>query len=131
MPLYRKLATAVDALERCQKTGNDWAAVWENRIASAVREHMPSGSGFDNGTTLDVDASSGEKLVFQTAFHHMDEGGSYDGWTEHRVTVRPSLIHGFTLSISGRNRHDIKEYIADTFGAALGAEFDWPNEESR
>ena len=50
------------------------------------------------------------------------ETGMYDGWTEHTVTVRPSLQFGFRLSISGRNRNGIKDYIAEVFGEILNTE---------
>ena len=131
--LFQKLATAVDARLRCaaRDTESEWESIWENRIDAAVRDHMPSGSGFDCGTTLNHDASSGEKLILFTEFHHMDSNGVYSGWTSHRVTVRPSLIHGFTLAVGGRDRNGIKEYIAESFQAALSAEFEWPLEESK
>ena len=54
----------------------------------------------------------------------MNDAGSYDGWTDHVITVRPSLAFGFELKISGPNRNDIKEYIHDTFDTALSAEID-------
>jgi hypothetical protein len=41
----------------------------------------------------------------------MNEGGMYDAWTEHTIRVRPSLSSGFTLTISGRDRNEIKEYL--------------------
>lgn len=83
---------------------------------------FPSGSGFDNGTKLDLDDSTGEKLVFTTSYHHMNDGGMYDGWTDHVVTVEPSLEMGYRLKIRGSNRNDIKEYIADIFHSCLDAE---------
>ena len=86
-------------------------------ISEFVEEFMPSGSGFDNGTKFDYHGPS-DRLTFHTSFHHMDEHGGYDGWTEHTVTVRPTF-GGFALSISGRNRNDIKTYIADIFDNAL------------
>lgn len=90
----------------------------EDILTALVKEHMPSGSGFDNGTTLIDAASSGAKLVFATAFHHMNEHGMYDGWTTHTVIVTPAF-DGFDLRVTGRNRNDIKDYIADAFHAAL------------
>jgi hypothetical protein len=83
---------------------------------------MPHGSGFDNGTELDTKTSAREKLIFATSFHHMDDNGSYDGWTEHTVTVRPSLVHGFGLTVSGRNVRGIKDHIAEAFESALSTE---------
>jgi hypothetical protein len=103
----------------------EWKHKHEDFANQLVEEHLPSGSGFDSGTKLDWDASHAEKLVFTTAFHHMDENGYYDGWTEHTVTVTPSLAHGFHMRISGRNRNDIKEYIGDTFREALDSDVEW------
>ena len=53
--------------------------------------------------------------MFRVDFHHMDDNGYYDGWTEHVVTVKPSLCFDIEISVSGRNRNGIKEYILDTF----------------
>ena len=91
-------------------------------IERLVREHMPSGSGFDAGTTLNFERSTPEKLVFDTAYHHMSEHGFYCGWTDHRVTVTPSFDSGYNLRVSGRDRNDTKSYIEDTFRAALSRE---------
>lgn len=126
--LYSELANLVDARRRCLsglKDGqlpNPWADKHTERIEALVKEHMPSGSGFDSGTTMDLDASHGDRLVFNTAFHHMDEGGGYDGWTEHRVVVTPAFVGGFNLRVSGRNRNEIKEYVAEAFQDALSSE---------
>lgn len=137
--LYSELAKAIQARKNCadrmeqlnpnavsasvQMKDNEyhqrktWFDKWSDHIDTLMQQ-MPSGSGFDNGTSIDLDASHAEKLVFTTAFHHMHESGMYDGWTDHVVTVTPSFS-GFNLRVSGRNRNDIKEYIADTFHEAL------------
>jgi hypothetical protein len=119
-PLYQALASKVSARIHCATTGKDeWLLRHRDDADALVRERMPSGSGFDNGTTLDWDKSTGEKLVFNTAFHHMDEHGGYIGWTEHTVTVKPSLMSGIDLTISGRDRRQIKEYIHECYYLAL------------
>ena len=117
--LYSELATLIDARKRCIETNNDFANTHQVTIERLVRDHMPSGSGFDNGTQIDLDKSHAGRLVFSTAFHHMNETGYYDGWTEHTVRVTPSFLGGFDIRVSGRNRNDIKEYICETFGHAL------------
>ena len=123
MKLYRELASLVRARLNCEETGNrEWFQKYEERIEELVKNYMPSGSGFDCGTKIDLDKSTPEKLVFYTDFHHMNEVGYYDGWTEHRITVRPSLAFGFTLTISGRNRNEIKDYIHQAFDCALNEE---------
>ncbi len=89
-------------------------------IETLCRDYLPSGSGFDNGTELDADRSTSGRLVFNVGFHHMDSNGFYDGWTHHSVIVTPSLVSGYDLRVTGRNKRDIKDYIAETFHAALG-----------
>jgi hypothetical protein len=118
---YQQLAQLVTAYHNCKADPSkaDWADKHEENIEKLVKNVMPSGSGFNKGTTLDLDKSTGEKLVFSADFHHMNEAGYYDGWSEHTVTVTASLTHGINLKISGRNRNDIKDYIHDTYHTAL------------
>jgi hypothetical protein len=118
--LYSELASTVDAIKRLTKQADtrEWINRHEATIETLVSNHLPFGSGFDSGTKLDFDASHAEKLVFETSFHHMNDGGYYDGWTEHVVTVTPSFS-GFNIRISGRNRNDIKDYIHEVFSTAL------------
>ena len=124
-PLYQHLAAMVDAIANCERSGNiEWRERHLARLATAVEDFLPSGSGFDSGTTIDRDRSTGERLVFSTAFHHMDNG-FYVGWSHHDVVVTPSLIHGFTCRVTGRNRRDIKEYIGESFDIALQTLVTW------
>jgi hypothetical protein len=127
--LYRLLAQTVDAYHTCVKRDNiEWRDRHEETIGTLTEEFMPSGSGIDNGTTFDFDKSNGEKLVFSFDYHHMNENGMYDGWTNHVLTVRPSLVFGFTLSFSGRDRNDIKEYLYQEYEHALSQTIQWDKE---
>ena len=123
-PIYTTLARLVNAYQTCKRTGNEHADMHEERILSIVKEHLPSGSGFDNGTKIDLDASKDDKLVLQANFHHMNEHGYYDGWTEHQVIVTPSLAFGLAIKVTGRNKRDIKDYISDTYYKVLRDEID-------
>lgn len=76
---------------------------------------LPNGSGFDAGCKILFPESTPQKIVIQADFHHMDEHGFYDGWTEHKVIVTPCLQWGFKIRVTGRNRNGIKEYISDLF----------------
>jgi hypothetical protein len=49
----------------------------------------------------------------------MNENGFWDGYTDHTIIVKPSLQFDFTLRITGPNRNDVKEYLAQTFDYAL------------
>lgn len=123
MKAYEELASLVVARRNCIDDKNlDWLDKHTERIQKIVKDYMPSGSGFDNGVKLNLDLSNENKLVFETSYHHMNEVGSYDGWTEHTITVTPSLAFSYRLKISGRNRNNIKEHIGETFGQALDVE---------
>lgn len=133
--VVQTIASALDAMRRCEsraKPGNDGADHWSSMarhhrdsVESVVSRYLPSGSGFDAGTKLDFDASRPDRLVFTTSFHHMNDTGMYDGWTEHRVIVVPSFIGHFSLRVSGKDRNGIKDYIADVFHHALQETVRW------
>ena len=97
----------------------------EEEALRLVREHMPSGSGFDNGTKLllpdPLKVRSGkqvDKLVFNTSFHHMNDNGMYTGWTNHSVIVQPDWS-GLSVQVTGRDTNGIKEFIGEVFDQAL------------
>lgn len=134
--LYRSLAVLLQRQHNLHQFGalanpaqhQAYAAVGEE-LDRLISEHLPSGSGFDAGTRLrQLEAHFLDtRLVFHTSFHHMDEQGGYDGWTEHVVTATAGF-NGLTISVSGKNRNDIKAYIGDTFYQALNAEVEaWPD----
>lgn len=117
--LAKLLAQTVQARANCVESGNaEWHGRHSHAIHALVRALMPSGSGIDAGTKIDLPASTPDKLVFTTAFHHMDQNGFYDGWTEHTVRVTPTF-GGIDIAISGRNRNDVKDLLHGAFYAAL------------
>lgn len=121
MNVAQAIAQCLFGMEHNSKAADsDLVALWQYRLEFLATECLPSGSGFDNGTELDLERSNPQRLVFKTSFHHMTEG-SYDGWTEHSVTVRPSFLFGREIAVSGRNRNQIKDYIAETFESAMAA----------
>lgn len=122
--VYQAIASALVAIRNCQKSGNvEWEERHGDNIAALVRQHLPSGGGFDAGTTFDLESNlddKRERLTFITSFHHMDSNGSYAGWSEHKVILTPSFS-GFHMKVTGRDRNAIKDYIGDTFYNALEA----------
>ena len=78
------------------------------------KAQAPSGSGIDCGTQLAA-VSTPNKLLLKLSFHHMDDHGSYCGWTDHYVRVTPDLEFCFKLTISGKNKRDVKEYLHEVF----------------
>lgn len=117
IPTYRALARVL-----AQQTGcNDH---WRPRVDEHLKRIMdsaPSGSGIDSGTKLD-DRSTPEKIVFNVGYHHMNDGGYYDGWTEHQIIITPSLCFGMSMRITGPNRNDIKDYLGQVYEYWLSAD---------
>ena len=109
--LYKAIATEIGLYLRRGK--------YDRILQNLAKEFLPSGSGFDSGTLIDLERSNPEKLVFLTGFHHMSADGVYTKWTKHIVTVTPSLQYGITVTVSGRNYNDIKSHIHDSFYSAL------------
>jgi hypothetical protein len=121
MKRFKAIYDVSIALENCIQSNNlDWEGIWSERIKK-IMETAPSGSGFDSGTQLD--SVQKNKIVFTTAFHHMNDAGYYDGWTEHKVIVTPDFSC-IDIKVTGRNRNDIKDYIEEVFGNWLTSEVD-------
>jgi hypothetical protein len=130
--LYQVISSTLQAQENCRKSGN---TEWEHKhrdILNALSRLLPNGGGVDGGVKIGID-SKPDRIVLRCSFHHMNETCYYDGWTDHAVIVTPSLAHGFELRITGRNRNQIKDYLADTFDIALKQEVepDYENEAYR
>jgi hypothetical protein len=118
--VIKTLASAIDARKRCEQNKNvEWFNKWTEQIKDIEDNYLPSGSGIDSGCNVDLDKSTGEKVVISTAYHHMNDVGMYDGWTEHRVIVKASLMHDIDIQITGANRNDIKEYLHEVFYTAF------------
>lgn len=85
----------------------------------AVFDLLPSGSGFDSGTKVEsIDAS---KMTLYSAFHKMNEHGSYVGWDEFRVVVKAAFdgIDIRIFSTAGGIKPEDRDYYADAFHDAL------------
>ena len=120
MKIYQQIASSLAAMHNCRKSGNtEWEEKHKECILDIVKNRLPSGSGWDIGTKFDFMVSTSDKLVFEGSYHHMDDAGGYDGWTDHAIIVTPSLAFGFNLKIIGSNKNDIKEYLSDIFHSVL------------
>ena len=112
--LYQKIASSINALNNCIKTNN---TVWIDKHTDNLKDYenlLPSGSGFDSGTNIDIDNSDNKKIVLYTSFHHLNDNGYYVKWTDHKIIIKPSF-NDFDIKITGINYNDIKDYIGDVF----------------
>jgi hypothetical protein len=124
--LIDEIANLIVAYKNSVASGNaEWRDRHMNAIEEIAREKLPSGSGIDGGTKIDVKASNvgtvhkgPEKIVLTAGYHHMDENGFYSGWTNHTITVSPSF-DGLDIKISGPNKNDVKEYLGEVYYEAL------------
>lgn len=127
VPLYVALARKVglQPTEQLKKAGWQPTAQLKQQRADEIKRlmaHMPWGSGIDNGTKLDEERSTEDRLVFVVGYHHMNDGGYYVGWTEHLVIVTASLGYEFHLKVTGRDRNGIKDYLGDLYADVLREE---------
>jgi len=122
--LYQEIASTIVARLNCiERNNTEWCDKHEERILKLVADYMPSGSGIDCDTKIDLDKSDNKKLVFFAEFHHMNDGGYYDGWTAHYIHVTPSF-DDIDLRITGPDRNEIKDYLHETFHYALTQEIE-------
>jgi len=126
VPLWQAIGETVEQWRKAEAEADSGimrasnrAAYLADRLDDMAREFLPSGSGFDSGTQFDRDGSRASLVRFVTAFHHMNESGMYDGWTQHAVTLRASLSGVPDMRVTGRDRNGIREYIGDAFAEAL------------
>lgn len=116
--LISHIASTCDALHNCRAYNNEMWAKIHTETLQKLEQLLPSGSGVDAWTKILVDKSTRCAVYLETSFHHMNEAGFYDGWTEHTIKVSPEF-DGFDLRISGKNRNQIKEYLGELFHHSL------------
>ena len=127
MKTYKRIAQLIAQNKNCAASNNiGWMQNSKNELLDIAKNQLPSGSGIDCGTKIDIDASNGEKIVLLCEFHHMNDSGYYDGWTSHKVIITPSLQFEFDIKITGRDRNRIKEYLIETYSHAMQAEIELP-----
>jgi hypothetical protein len=135
-PLYQHMASAIDAMQRCKADANairanapgaphesflelreEWALRWKDRL-HAMLDALPHGSGLDADWHYVGDKCNADRITLSTSYHNMDTNGFYCGWSDLTVTVKPSLIHGINLRITGGDS-DLKDYLYDILSQAL------------
>lgn len=123
---YRRIAGLLQAIENCDKSGNsEWYQNHKDSLRSIIVNHLPSGSGIDAGTDLDMELSRPNRIVFTFGFHFLDENGMYDGWEDYTLTIKPDLMNGFDMKIQGPNRDGIKDHLYEVFDFALREDIEW------
>ena len=139
-PVYKQIANQVYQYHSTVTPQESDEMRHKYALESIMKNHMPSGSGIDAGTKLLLEESTGEKLVFEVAYHHMNSTGFYCGWTTRNITVTYSMRTGLkldfeTISVDADftevddegqeydnaewTLENTDEYLADTYQYAL------------
>lgn len=117
--LIQAIMTTHEAIENCKRSGNSEWQVKHGIVLKHLFTMLPSGSGIDSGTK--VEEISSERVKLSCGFHHMNEVGSYNGWTEHSIRVTPGW-NGPLITIRGPNRNDILAYLHEVYDVCLTSE---------
>ena len=115
------MKTLIQEIARnCQwhKTVNDNFIDQCEENIKKLEDFLPSGSGIDAGCKIDIENSGTKKVVITFGYHHMNENGYYDGWTNHILTVYPTFA-GIEMEISGKDKNQVKDYLYDFFYTEL------------
>lgn len=121
MKVIERIAQSCNVIKTCNQ---EWQDKHDEILSDIESNYLPHGSGIDMGSKIDREASSLDKVVILLSYHHMDENGFYDGWTEHKVVVKPSFISDYVdITITGRNKNFIKEYLGDLYYYELLKEY--------
>jgi len=113
--VIEEIANCVQAMKTCTP---EWYDKHMDRIEQLTNNYLPHGSGLDGTVEVVLEESKPDKIVIFAEYHHMDRYGYYDGWTEHKIIVRPTF-GSFDIRVTGRNRNDIKSYLGDLFAECL------------
>jgi hypothetical protein len=116
------IALKVNALSHCSE---EWKKKHTEAIETLQNNYLPSGSGFDAGSIVDLEKSTDKSLVIESAYHHMDDG-FYIGWSYFTVTITSSLW-GFSIDVTPKDEQSKQllesdysiDYITETFSQAL------------
>lgn len=126
--IIQKIYSAWQAKENCEITNNtEWKEKWANTLREIEKNHLPHGSGFDNGTK--IEKVTDQKITLKSAYHLMDDNGFYREWIDFIIIVRPGFD---TISVEAVGQfsrlqkksygYGIKDYIEEEFYNCLTEE---------
>ena len=126
IPLYQKLARAISA--RNEADINTLLSSLDSFLQALDCEWLdPLENGLFNNNRCTVDQDQYKKLIIRSSFYKKDENGNPTvpycfGGIDFKVTVKPSLVCGIELAITGRfgrDRHWLKDFLYENFHYAL------------
>jgi hypothetical protein len=96
--LAHKIASSCQARHNCIASKNhNWESIHTDKIES-YNDLLPSGSGIDSGSTIDIESSNQDQVIITADYHAMNDVGMYSGWFGFKITVTPAF-HGINIDI--------------------------------
>jgi hypothetical protein len=108
--LARLIQARLNSLKNHNEEWVEKHTVYINEILKA----LPHGSGIDAGMHIDFDRSTETRIIFKFSWHHMDEYGYYDGWTDNELIITPTFGDK-DLLIRGQRLKNIKDLLYQIF----------------
>lgn len=122
-----ELASRVQAVKNCIKSKNtEWDAKHREAIEQLL-DALPHGSGIDGEWRIEPENCSDSVITLFCSYHHMNDGGYYDGWTDFTVKIRPSF-YGIDVKVTGAfppKYRDTREYLQEILHMALSRKVYW------
>ena len=107
--LINQIARLIEARLSCIARDNQEWLTRHTATLENLQESFPSGAGIDNGISLNLEESTKDCVVFNTAFHHMING-MYVEWVDYKLVVMPSLANGIDIHIVNGPYEEIEEW---------------------
>lgn len=127
MKLYQALVSTIIAYQNCIKSANEeWTVKHRSRIKELLDE-LPHGSGIDGTWSAELDNTFTDKLILYCQYHHMNEDGYYDGWTDFKVVVKANLLHEIFVRVTGSfpaRYADTRDYLTEMLDCDLRKEIE-------
>ena len=111
LEFYQSLAKAVNSYHMTDST--EIKANQENLIHE-LEVFLPVNDFFIE-RKVDIQHSTGQRLVLLVRYKHQPEYKCHNSTTGHQVIVTPCLMNGFLIRITGPDRRGAKEKIEHCF----------------
>ena len=130
--LYEAIAQTASALKNCEKSGNvdGWLQRHESKLDRIAQDYLPSGSGIDCGTKINLRHTNDRQIILTGNYHVLNDVGYYTHWIDYTVYVLPSLIGHIDITIAGdffneegEEDENLKDYLYDIYHECLTSEY--------
>ncbi len=126
--LFQQIARQIDRrlrLINLDVVPEKWITDCEEKLEK-LETLLPSGSGIDSGTKINLEDSKPNMIILDSSYHVMADG-YYTHWIDFEVIVLPSLSFPFMLDIDAAwddGNDDIQDHLYQTYEMNLSEELE-------